>query len=359
MFRVLVTDASYKHTIALARHAKKEIDDLYIIGHTTENSRFAGWYSCFDSVISNVSLEHALWLQDYDMIIPVGGSSVLSVAASFPTLAVLPQLDHLELCYDKPRTMQFAESIAVPIPRTRYVERADRLKDIDVPFPCVVKPSREATSFKAIDYCHSHDDLANAVKRQLTALEGEAGVVVQEFVAGNGCGFFALMDHGSPMRVFMHQRIREFPPSGGRSTAARAFHSERLKELGLRLLSSLKWHGVAMVEFKRSTTTGDFVLMEINGKFWGSLELGLAAGINFGADLIRLFRGEKLAYHEDYDRNLEFYWPLDDDMLTLWKTRSLTRVSDYWKRNAHTNMFQSLRADMLKSLRLAKMVLIG
>src|SRR5262249_33339339 len=142
-------------------------------------------------------------------------------------------------------------------------------------------------------------------------------------------------------------------------TAARAFHSERLKELGLRLLSALQWHGVAMVEFKQNRSTGEFVLMEVNGKFWGSLELGLSAGINFGADLIRLFRGEELGYREDYDPNHEFYWPLDDDMLTLWKTRSLMRVSDYWKPNAHTNLFQSLRADVLKSLRLAKLMLIG
>ena len=127
----------------------------------------------------------------------------------------------------------------------------------------------------------------------------------------------------------------------------------------MRLLSSLQWHGVAMVEFKRSAATGDFVLMEINGKFWGSLELALSAGMNFGADLIRLFRGEKLSYREDYDRNHEFYWPLDDDVLTLWKTGSLVRISDYWKPNAHTNMFQSIRADVLKSLRLAKMVLVG
>jgi len=359
MFRVLVTDASYKHTIALVRHARREIPDLYVIGHTDHNSRVASWHSCFDSVISNVSLEHALWLQDYDMIIPVGGNSVLTVAESFPEHAVLPPLDKLELCYDKPRTIEFAGNVGVPAPKTWYADRADRVRELDVTFPCVVKPSREATSFKAIDYCHNRDDLSAAVTRQLAALKDEAGVVVQQFVDGNGAGFFALMNRGEPLRVFMHQRIREFPPSGGRSTAARAFHSERLKELGLRLLSALKWHGVAMVEFKHDHASGDFVLMEVNGKFWGSLELGLSAGINFGADLIRLFRGENLSYRDDYDRDLEFYWPLDDDMLTLWKTRSLGRVWDYWKPNAQTNMFQSLRADVLKSLRLAKMVLIG
>jgi predicted ATP-grasp superfamily ATP-dependent carboligase len=359
MLRVLITDASYKHAIALARHAKSALPDLYVIGHADRIGRLAKWHSCFDSVVSGVELEQALETEAYDMVIPVGGRSVLTVAASRPALSVLPGLDQLEVCYDKPRTIALAEKLDVPAPRTWYLSQIEELANIEVPFPCVVKASREATTFKAIAYCHDQDGLITALKRQFAGLNGETGVVVQEYVPGVGCGFFALMEHGNPLRVFMHQRIRESPPSGGRSTAARAFDSPRLRELGLRLLTSLTWHGVAMVEFKHSPLTNDFVLMEINGKFWGSLELALSAGVNFGADLIRLFRGEKLSYREDYDRTVEFYWPLDDDILTLWRTRSLGHLRDYWKPNAHTNLRQSLRADALKSMRLAKQLLIG
>ncbi|MGH8011426.1 MAG: hypothetical protein ACREQ4_02855 [Candidatus Binataceae bacterium] len=359
MFRILLTDASYKHAIALARHAKKEIPDLHVIGHSTLTPRLAKWQSCFDSVVSDVSLERALETQNYDMVIPVGGLSVLTVAAHRPDRAVLPSRDRLEVCYDKRQTVELARKCGVPVPASRYVDRIDGLLTAEVRFPCVAKPSREAANFKGVAYCHDANQLRTTVADQLKQLNGGAGVLLQDYVAGTGCGFFALMENGHLLRVFMHQRIREFPPSGGRSTAARAFHSERLKELGLRLLSALQWHGVAMVEFKYQTASDDFVLMEINGKFWGSLELALSAGMNFGADLIRLFRGEKLSYREDYDRNHEFYWPLDDDMLTLWQTRSFGRLSDYWKPNAHTNLFQSWRADALKSMRLAKKVLIG
>ena len=223
-------------------------------------------------------------------------------------------------------------------------------------FPCVVKASREGTGCKMVSYCTNHAELSGATARLLAALRGQSAVLIQEFIEGAGFGFFALMDHGAPARVFMHQRIREYPPSGGRSTAARAHYSPRLKELGLRLLSALKWYGVAMVAFKYSESRADFVLMEFNGKFWGSLELGLSAGVNFGADLIRLFRGEILSYSEQYERDWEFYWPLDDDLLTLLKTGNLRRIADYWKPNAHTNLGQSLRSDMIKSLRLASKI---
>ena len=113
-----------------------------------------------------------------------------------------------------------------------------------------------------------------------------------------------------------------------------------------------------MVEFKLDPRNGDFVLMEINGKFWGSLELALQAGVNFGADLVRLFRGERLDA-TDYDRDTRFYWPLDDDLLTLWKTHQLACIREYWRPNAHTNLGQSVRADFWKTGRLIKRLVFG
>ena len=353
MFRALVTDASYKHAVALARHAKRAIPDLRIVGHDPVHGVLAGSHRCYDTILTRMPLKSALRDGSFDMVIPVGATSVLTVAAECPELAVLPPREELQLSYDKRRTVDLANKLKVPAPQTWLVRRAEESANLLVSFPCVVKASREGTGCKTVSYCTTHAELSDAIAQLLVSLRGQAEVLIQEFIQGTGFGFFALMDHGAPLRVFMHQRIREYPPSGGRSTAARAYYSPRLKDLGLRLLSALNWHGVAMVEFKYSESRADFVLMEINGKFWGSLELGLSAGMNFGADLIRLFRGEALSYSEQYERDWEFYWPLDDDLLTLLRTGALRRIADYWKPNAHTNLGQSLRSDVIKSLRLA------
>ena len=359
MFQALVTDASYKHAVALARHAKQAIPNLRIVGHDPVHGVLAGFHRCYDAILTGMPLESALRDGTFDMVIPVGASSVLTVAAECPELAVLPAREELEVSYDKLRTVELANKLEVPAPQTWLVRRAEESANLPVSFPCVVKASREGTGCKAVSYCTNHAELSGAIAQLLVILRGRAEVLIQEFIKGSGFGFFALMNHGAPVRVFMHQRIREYPPSGGRSTAARAYYSSRLKDLGIRLLSALKWHGVAMVEFKYSEPRADFVLMEINGKFWGSLELGLSAGVNFGADLIRLFRGEALSYSEKYERDWEFYWPLDDDLLTLLKTGSLRRIADYWKPNAHTNLGQSVRSDVIKSLRLASKIVGG
>jgi hypothetical protein len=148
----------------------------------------------------------------------------------------------------------------------------------------------------------------------------------------------------------MHRRIREWPASGGVSTAARAIRDPALLRSGKAILDALQWHGVAMVEFKYRPDVEDYVFIELNGKFWGSAELALSAGVNFGADLIRVYRGEFLEYDDKYDEECEFYWPLDGDLLALWCRRELKWVRDYCRPAARTNLGQSLRADAIKTV---------
>ncbi len=357
--RVLITDSTYKHSIALARYLKREMPDLHLVGCSIQGRPVPDWYGCFDETIRRTSVEEVLAKQSFDMVIPVGGLGVLAVARLCPELAVLPSLEQIEICYDKPRTLALAKQLSVPAPESFFIASPEAEIPEPTSFPCVVKPSREATSWKSVDYCNTYEELKRAVPNQLHHLRNDpgAGVLIQEYIPGKGHGFFALMDRGVPLRVFMHERLRENPPTGGVSCAARSHYSARMEELGLKLLSALKWTGVAMVEFKLDPRTGDFVLMEINGKFWGSLELALSAGVNFGADLVRLYRGENLQYSNEYRRELQFYWPLDGDLETLIRTRSLGSIRDYWQRGAECCVGQSLRADLFKTAALVKHLL--
>ena len=47
-----------------------------------------------------------------------------------------------------------------------------------------------------------------------------------------------------------------------------------------------------MIECKRDPDTGRHVIMEINGRFWGSVQLAIDAGIDFPLLLVRCALGE-------------------------------------------------------------------
>jgi predicted ATP-grasp superfamily ATP-dependent carboligase len=266
--------------------------------------------------------------------------------------AVLPSKEALALCFDKSKSMRLAEQHEIPHPASWLVTDMDQEARLPDRYPCVIKPANE-TEAKSVFYANGRKEREKAVVDLLTSVlpEHSNGVLVQEMVIGKGRGFFAVYDRGRPISVFMHERIREYPPSGGPSTAAMAIYDPVLVDYSTRLLRTLEWHGPVMVEYKYDSGSGRYNLIEINPKFWGSLELGLSAGVNFAHVLVRIFLGEGdlLQYSDRYNRSAHFFWPLDNDLKCIIETRQFRRVGDYFRRDASTNLLQSLRVDLLKS----------
>jgi len=54
----------------------------------------------------------------------------------------------------------------------------------------------------------------------------------------------------------------------------------------------MEWEGVAMVEYRFDPDTRSAYLMEVNGRFWGSLPLAQHAGADFPTALVNAARGE-------------------------------------------------------------------
>ncbi|RZT09736.1 Peptidoglycan/LPS O-acetylase OafA/YrhL, contains acyltransferase and SGNH-hydrolase domains [Duganella sp. CF402] len=130
-------------------------------------------------------------------------------------------------------------------------------------------------------YCDDADTLMAALRRYQVLARFP---MVQEYCAGYGLGQFVLMKDGQALYRFQHQRLHEWPPEGGTSTLCVSLPASRHVELmrqSVALLRALEWEGVAMVEYRYDSSTGRAALMEVNGRFWGSLPLACQAGANF------------------------------------------------------------------------------
>jgi predicted ATP-grasp superfamily ATP-dependent carboligase len=138
--------------------------------------------------------------------------------------------------------------------------------------------------------------------------------LIQKRIEGEGQGIFALCDSGDPIALFAHRRIREKPPSGGVSVLRESIElPKEMTDHAVRLLKKVGWHGVAMVEFKVERGTGIPNLMEINGRFWGSLQLAIDAGLNFPNLLYRLSTRQSLvASRSTYKTGVKSRWLLGD-----------------------------------------------
>jgi predicted ATP-grasp superfamily ATP-dependent carboligase len=85
--------------------------------------------------------------------------------------------------------------------------------------------------------------------------------------------------------LFAHKRIRSLSPRGGaavvKETASHTGSIDLMQKYAEMLVSALSWTGPVMVEFKIDDKDGRVLLMEINGRFWGSLPLAVKAGSDF------------------------------------------------------------------------------
>jgi predicted ATP-grasp superfamily ATP-dependent carboligase len=139
--------------------------------------------------------------------------------------------------------------------------------------------------------------------------------LVQEYIPGDGYGVEVLLNRGEPRALFMHRRLREYPISGGASTLRESVYHEEMKDAALRLMRHLQWHGVAMVEFKLDQRDGLPKLMEVNGRFWGSLPLSIAAGVDFPGLLHEMVTKGDVAPAFDYRLGVKSRWLIPGDML--------------------------------------------
>jgi predicted ATP-grasp superfamily ATP-dependent carboligase len=78
-----------------------------------------------------------------------------------------------------------------------------------------------------------------------------------------------------------------------------------------------------MVEFKRDRRDGSYRLMEINPKFWGSLDLSIAAGVEFPWLAVQAALGEPVDETFPYPVGLRFRWTFEDLMHTIARPQSL------------------------------------
>lgn len=142
-------------------------------------------------------------------------------------------------------------------------------------------------------------------------------VLVQGFADGIGVGAFLLRWNGRILGRFMHRRLHEVPHTGGASSYRQAWWNDAIFTDARQRIEALRWQGVAMFEYRWNPATGNFHLLEFNGRFWGSLHLALFSGVDFPRLLLDAFYG-----HEDscetFDPGTRSRWTFPREVEYVW-----------------------------------------
>ena len=255
-------------------------------------------------LVALVSREH------FDLVLPTNEQSLRPLQRHRTKLQEQGRIyllddDSFDVIFDKSRSLSLAESLGLRVPRSRIVNDLTDAATLGEEFgwPVVLKPLSSYSPDnlgrrREVVKAYGAEELASACSRLLA----EGPILAQQCFVGVGVGVELLAERGEVLVAFQHERVHQ-PPRGGASSYRRSVALRAdLVEAASRLIAAMKFTGVIMVEFLVDPRSDDWRFVEMNGRFWGSLPLAVAAGVDFPHYLYQLLvsRSEEIS-----GRNIE------------------------------------------------------
>jgi len=371
--RILLLDGETRAALAVVRSLGKLDTDITVASTEPGAISFTSKY-CSQKLICPKLMadnrEFSIWLKNTldeinpRMLIALTDASLdacLKLEKDIRDKTELPFVDYdtFAAISDKGQLMETASSLGITTPRTLKIPlEEDRESNIfskieSFTYPAVLKPCVSACT-KEGEYTKTaaaYVKNAQAVRRLLESKEFSglnSPLLLQEQIHGSGLGVFAMFVDGEAAMTFAHKRLLEKPPSGGISVLSESIPlSSAPLDNALNLLKHYRWRGAAMVEFKVSED-GKCYLMEVNPRFWGSLQLAIDAGRDFPA---ALFGKQNDA--DNYKEGARLRWLLGtlDHFLINLKSKPLHTLARLFFCNS-LQLFSSWNSTRLEVLRM-------
>jgi predicted ATP-grasp superfamily ATP-dependent carboligase len=326
----VVTDGLWRKSVSVVRALGKAGYHVAVMGDTYATTGFWSRYTASRHVCSSASDDADAFgrgllelLRRYDIkpvLFPMEDASIVWCSAHREEILpladmLLPPDDSLASAENKADTIRLATRLGIPCPRTYFAhnhEEAEHFAGLFVRRSFVVKPFHGSGAV-GVKYLNSEDKI-----NWNTYFAAYGPCLIQERIpeSGEALGVSVLMDAcGHLAAVFTHKRTEQYPNSGGASTQRISIRNDEVVCQSVKLLESLDWRGVAMVEWKKEPISGNYLLMEINPRFWGSLELAVRSGVNFPLLYARAAQNLDTEPMSKYETAVRCRWLLPGDIL--------------------------------------------
>lgn len=334
---VLITDGDMRVTLPVLRSLAKQGITTYTAASRTRALSFFSKYCEAERFLYPSSRENLdSFLKavkkicekiDPCILFPIGEWSMLPISEHrdlLPSHVTLPFGNHESVMktFDKSRTITLATEEGVPIPKTFFAENVADLKDAsrELTYPAVIKPrtswvwNQGEALFSRPHYVGSANELISVYKDIHDTFPHP---LIQEYIPGSMRSVGVLCDHSRVRAMCCIGVQRTQPITGGNSTMRMSMRLDPvLKDYTERLMKALEWHGVAEVEFRMDSRDSVPKLMEINGRFWGSLEVAIASGVDLPYLLYKLLVDDEVDSVTSYKIGVKQRW-LEGELIHL------------------------------------------
>ena len=215
----------------------------------------------------------------------------------------LPSLEALEAVRDKRRLAELAASVGLTTPTTLAEATVRELQGARLALPCVIKEARPGGAVELTSALETQAE----VEAFLRDLPADEPLVVQELVPGPLVAVaLVLARDGTVAARFQQVTQRTWPAGAGGSTlAVSVAPDERLVARTAEMLTRAGFWGLAQVQFIDGAQGP--ALIDVNTRFYGTLPLALACGVNLPAVWHAVTCGAT-ATPADYAAGVSYRW---------------------------------------------------
>lgn len=293
--------------------------------------------------------------EKFDIVMPFSHGAVAACSygkneiEKFSKL-IFPEFGTFMKFHDKWQTFQLCKETGVPAPKTWKPACSEDLEHIAAhnSFPLVIKIQMGCGIKRGVRVAKNKDELFekyNELKSQESFgfLVNFESPLIQEFLEGPIHDVVGLFDKGEPVAVMSQKRVLTLPIDGGTGSVNETTDEPQAIEYACRLMKAIKWTGPAMCEFKK-TDEENYSLLEVNPKFWGTLALAIAAGLDIPTLSARLFHDGKVEKIKSYNVGLTYRWSLSEEIKSLAQYNSKAKaLKEYILRTFKKNKKSELK----------------
>lgn len=338
---VLITDGLQRKALSVTRSLGKQGIQTFV----GEKNRFspAGWSKyCYKRIrypdSQRKPKEFYRWLLKWidetqcKAIFPMDDATIDIVMDNSEELGkkvdlLIPKQDSYNKVSDKFQTMQLADEVGIACPKTFMPETINEVKQLgeQLAFPLLIKP-RKSSGSRGIRKASNLEDLLDQYKK---IHHQYPFPLVQEYIPqGDRYDVCLLFNKQSELTCsFVQKELRHYPLKMGPSTVQESVRCPELIAESMKLLEGLNWIGVIEIEFMVDPRDGKAKLMEVNPRFWNSLELSIQCGVDFPYILYKIMANEPVKQVENYEIGRLCRWTIPGDFLHFVTNKNRTFMS--------------------------------
>ena len=286
---VLIPDGDRVHVLEVIRclAIDKKIKIHVLSSKNWVKPRFSRYISSFTLIPPNLTeqetievLKQKILTKKIDVLLPVYVDKIRFLSkyiSTFKSLTnlIIPNLESFDIANDKLELARFLGKKNINKPITYELDELNQIKG-NINFPVILKPVY-GIGGEGVQKVSNAKDLDEKIKQ----INPNEKYIVQNYIKGFDLGMSVLCQEGKILAYTIQKGTINKVGSYESPISVQFLEEEEVYNSVEKMMSELNWSGVANVDFRYDEVEKSYKILEINPRYWGSLEASEKVGVNF------------------------------------------------------------------------------